>query len=111
MAYEQIQVQSEELHVSNEESLAQSSELHEPNRLLHDNETGFRTLAENSPDLITLFDRQNYCIYANPAAVKFYDIPAIAKFYGHSVDELIGKTNSKVQIDPEMVTLSEKLFL
>ncbi len=106
-AYEQIQVQSEKLHVLNEESLTQSREIHEPTLLLHDNETGFRTLAENSPDLITRFDRQNYCIYANPAAIRFYDIPAIAKFYGLSVDELISKTNFKVQIDPEMMTLSE----
>jgi PAS domain S-box-containing protein len=107
-AYEQIQVQSEELQISNEESLAQSSKLHESNRLLHDNETGFRTLAENSPDLIARFDRQNYCLYANPAAMKFYDLSAIAEFYGPSVDEFISKTNFKAQIDHEMVILSEK---
>jgi PAS domain S-box-containing protein len=40
--------------------------------------------------------------------MKFYDLPAIAEFYGLSVDELISKTNFKVQISHEMVILSEK---
>jgi PAS domain S-box-containing protein len=54
-AYKQIQIQAEELHLSNEKLY----------------KTGFRTLAENSPDLITRFDRQNFCLYANPAAMEF----------------------------------------
>jgi PAS domain S-box-containing protein len=58
-AYEKIQVQSEELNVSNEELRAQSDELQEYNRLLHNSEKGFRTLAENSPDLIARFDKEN----------------------------------------------------
>ncbi|MHB8101463.1 MAG: PAS domain S-box protein [Methanosarcina sp.] len=107
-ANEQIQIQSEELNVSNEELRAQSDELHEYNKLLHDSETGFRTLAENSPDLIARFDRQNHCLYSNPAVAKLYGIPLIAEFYGWSVSEFIDKTNSKLRIDPEVAKFSEK---
>jgi GAF domain-containing protein len=59
VAYQKVQEQSEELQVSNEELRVQSDELREANTLLHDNENKFRTLAENSPDLIARFDRQN----------------------------------------------------
>ena len=58
--------------MQNEELRAQSEELHEANELLHESENKFRTLAENSPDLIARFDRQNRCIYANPAIAELY---------------------------------------
>ena len=106
-ADEQIQTQSEELSVSNEYLRVQSDEHNEANALLHDSAIGFLTLAENSPDLITRFDRQDRCIYANPA-VKRSDIPLIAEFYAWSVNKFIDKTNSKVGINPEMMKLSEK---
>ena len=107
-AYEKIQTQSEELHVSNEELRVQQDELNEANVLLHDSVTGFRTLAENSPDLIARFDRQNHCLYANPAITLFYDIPLIATFYGLSAKEFASKNNLEVHIEPEMMKLSEK---
>src|SRR5665647_3198428 len=107
-AYEKIQVQSEELQVSNEELRTQSDELHEANTLLHASENKFRTLTENSPDLIARFDRQNRCLYANPAIMKFYATPAIVQFYGRSVEDLIGETNSGLRIDPEIAKFSEK---
>ena len=106
-AYEKVQVQSEELHVSNEELRVQSDELHEANTSLYYSENKFRTLAENSPDLIARFDRQSRCIYANPTIAKFYATPAIVQFYNRSVDELIGKTNSELGIDPELVKFWE----
>ena len=98
-AHEQVQAQSEELQVQNEELQAQSEELHESNEALRESENKFRTLAENSPDLIARFDRQNRCLYANPAN---------AKFYGHSLDKLIGKINPELERDPEMANFSEK---
>ena len=107
-AYEKIQVQSEELQVSNEELRTQSDELHEANTLLHASENKFRTLTENSPDLIARFDRKNRCLYANPAIMKFYATPAIVQFYGRSVEDLIGETNSGLRIDPEIAKFSEK---
>ena len=96
---EELQAQSEELQVQNEELQSQSEELHEAYELILESENKFRTLAENSPDLIARFDRQNRCLYANPA---------IAKFYNCSPDELIGKTNPELRMDPEMAKFSEK---
>ncbi len=84
---EELQAQSEELQVQNEELSVQQDELNEANALLLENVTGFRTLAENSPDLIARFDRQNHCLYANPAVMEFHDTP---------------------QINPELVKLTEK---
>ena len=107
-AYEKLQGQSEELQVSNEELRVQSDELVEANVSLHDSVIGFRTLADNSPDLIARFDRQNHCLYANPAITLFYDTPLVATFYGISAKEFAYKTGHEVQIDPEMIKLSEK---
>ena len=107
-AYEKLQGQSEELQVSNEELRVQSDELVEANVSLHDSVIGFRTLADNSPDLIARFDRQNHCLYANPAIKLFYDTPFVATFYGLSAKEFANKTGSEVQIDPEMMKLSKK---
>jgi PAS domain S-box-containing protein len=107
-AYEKLQIQSEELQVSNEELRVQSDELNEANSLLHDRVTGFRTLAENSPDLIARFDRQGRCLYTNPACEEFYDIPQLIQFYGLSINDLIKKPDYVIQIDPELMKLSEK---
>ncbi len=62
-------------------------------------ENEFRTLAENSPDVIARFDRQNRHIYANPAVVECY---------GRSPEELIGKTHSELGMDPEQVKFWEE---
>ncbi|MDQ1276443.1 MAG: hypothetical protein QG610_2021, partial [Euryarchaeota archaeon] len=72
--YEKIQKQSEELQVFNEELQVQSEELHEANEALQKSEKRFRTLAENSPDVITRFDRENRHMYANPAAAEAYNL-------------------------------------
>ncbi len=61
-------------------------------------ENKFRTLAENSPDIISRFDRQNRHIYVNPAA---------AEPYGRPPEEIIGKTHSELGMDPEKVKLWE----
>ena len=72
--YKKIQEQSEELQVFNEELQVQSEELHETNEALQKSEKRFRTLAENSPDVITRFDRQNRHIYINLAASEAYGL-------------------------------------
>ena len=64
-------------------------------------EERFRTLAENSPDVIARFDRQNRHLYANPAAT----LP-----YGHSQEEIIGKKNSELGMNPEQVKFWERHY-
>ena len=62
------------------------------------NENKFRTLAENCPDIIARFGRQKKHIYANPAAMEPY---------GCSPEEIVGKTNSELRMDPGNVNLWE----
>jgi PAS domain S-box len=115
-AYEEIRTQSKELQDANEQLQTQSEdlkvqsdELLEAYELLQDRENEVRTLSENSPDLIARFDRQNHCLYANPAFIRFYcRPPPIADFYGWSASECIDKIQVELQIDPELVKLSEK---
>src|SRR5665647_1509865 len=61
-------------------------------------ENEYRTLAENSPDIIARFDRQKRHIYTNPAA---------AEPYGHSPEKIVGKTNSELGMDSELVQFWE----
>jgi PAS domain S-box-containing protein len=64
-------------------------------------ENQFRTLAENSPDIIARYDRQKRHLYANPAATEPY---------GRCPKEIIGRTNSELGMDPELVSLWEKHY-
>jgi len=68
-------------------------------------ENEFRTLAENSPDLIARFDRQNRHLYINPVSVEIY---------GHPQEKVIGKTHSELGRDPEQIKFwkeqHEKVF-
>ena len=79
----------------------QSEELQETNQALQESEKRFRTLAENSPDMIIRFDRQNRHTYANPAA---------AKVYGLSQEEIVGKTYGELRRDPEQVRFLETYY-
>lgn len=98
---EELQAQSEELQVQYEELQIQSDELYKAYQSLHESENKFRTLTENSPDLITRFDRNNRHVYANSATLELY---------GRSQEEIIGKTNAELGIDPEMVKFWERYY-
>jgi len=87
--------------VQYEELQAQSEELHKAYESLHESENKFRTLTENSPDLIARFDRQNRHTYANSAAVELY---------GCSQEEIVGKTHTELGRDPELVKLWERHY-
>ena len=89
------------MQVFNEELQAQTEELRVTNEALIESEKRFRTLAENSPDIIARFDRQNRHTYVNPAA---------AKVYGLSQEEMIGKTYSELRRDPEQVRFLETYY-
>jgi len=69
-------------------------------------ENEFRTLAENSPDMIARFDREGRHIYANPA---------YSESYNRSPEEIIGKTLNDLGIGPQMVGFwgehYEKVFI
>jgi PAS domain S-box-containing protein len=88
----------EALRVAYEELQVQSEELKESNDALHKSEEHFRSLAENSPDIIMRFDIQNRHVYANPAA---------AEAYGLSQKEMIGKTHSELGRDSEHIKFWE----
>jgi len=62
-------------------------------------ENEFRTLTENSPDLIARFDRQNRHLYVNPVSVEIYD---------HPQEKVIGKTHSELGRDPEQIKFWEE---
>ncbi len=64
-------------------------------------ENKFRRLAENSPDLIARLDRQTRHLYANPAYLEIYDI---------SQEDLIGKTNNELGMDPEKVKFWDRHY-
>ena len=86
------------MQVFNEELQVQTEELHEANEALCESEKRYRTLAENSPDVIIRFDRQNRYMYANPAA---------SEAYGLSQEEIIGKTHGELGMNPELVKFLE----
>ena len=62
-------------------------------------ENNFRTLAENSPDVIVRFNREKYHVYANPAASRVYEL---------SQEEIIGKTHRELGMDPEKIKFCEE---
>lgn len=64
-----------------------TSELQEANTLLAQREREFRTLVENTPDVITRHDRQHHCLYINPACIQSLGMPP-EFFMGKTPSEL-----------------------
>ncbi|WP_410509125.1 PAS domain S-box protein [Methanosarcina hadiensis] len=66
---------------------------------LAEREERFRTLAENSPDMIARFDRQNRHLYVNPASAEIYGCPQ---------EKVVGKTHCELGRNPEQVKFWEE---
>jgi PAS domain S-box-containing protein len=66
---------------------------------LKKSEERYRTLAENSPDMVARFDRQYRQVYANPAAIEFSNILR---------DEVIAKTQGEPGVPTEKMKLWSK---
>jgi len=79
-----------------------SRELRESNRLLAEHERDFRALADNSPDVLTRFDRQLRHVFVNNA---------ITRITGRAPAELIGKTNRELDMPSPLVEQWEEAVL
>ncbi len=66
---------------------------------LRESEERFRTLAENSPDLIVRYDKENRHMYVNPAAEETYGLPG---------DEIVGRKHGELGAGPERVKFWEE---
>lgn len=77
------------------------AELHRREAQLHQREQEFRALVENSPDIITRFDRQFRHLYVNPA---------IERATGRKWEEFIGKTNADLNMPIDLVAQWEDLL-
>ncbi|MGJ3241078.1 MAG: PAS domain S-box protein [Anaerolineae bacterium] len=60
----------------------------------HQTEQQFRTLVENTPDLIYRYNLEGRCLYANPAVAKMWGLP---------LTEIIGKTNQEMGFSEEII--------
>ncbi len=63
---------------------------------LRESEEMFRTLADNSPDLISRFDMQLRHLYVNPAGLKTMGLP---------LDRVVGKTLEELKSPPDVAEL------
>lgn len=98
-------------------------ELQEANALLQQREREFRTLVENTPDVITRHDRQYRCLYINPASTQSLGMPPeffigktpselgypddLAHFWENSLENVF--TTGQMQIDEFNVTNGDEI--
>lgn len=68
-------------------------------KALIDREREFRSLAENSPDVIIRYDLEGRRLYINPMGIKLF---------GHASDDIIGKTPAEYSPIPAEVLFMEK---
>ncbi|MBD2337073.1 PAS domain-containing protein [Calothrix sp. FACHB-156] len=70
-----------------------TKQLRETNAILQKREREFRTLVENTPDIISRHDRQYRYVYVNPASTQQSGIP---------IETYLGKTQSELGYPQEM---------
>lgn len=68
---------------------------------LHKREQEYKTLVENTPDVIACFDRQCRHTYVNPI---------VEKEFGISPEKLLGKSHRELGQSPEMADWSESMI-
>jgi PAS domain S-box-containing protein len=93
-AKERLQEQTEELQ-------AQTEELRAANEALESREREYRTLAENSPEVIARFDRRLRHTYINACG---------ARVYGVSQGEVLGKTSADLGMPADKVAFWKEHF-
>ena len=70
-------------------------------KYLRESESRFRSLADNSPDIIQRFDTELQFIYVNPAGLQLYHMP---------LDAFIGRTVSEISTPANLTSLwNEKM--
>jgi|GEM_PF-2028172 len=87
-----LQKQAEQTLITARDELEQqvqerTKELRETNEMLQRREQEFRTLVENTPDVITRHDRQYRYLYINPASTKQSGIP-VKTYLGKAPSDL-----------------------
>ncbi|TFW09648.1 PAS domain S-box protein [Oxalobacteraceae bacterium OM1] len=75
-------------------AISDTTQLRHAEALLHQREREFKTLVENSPDIITRIDRRMRHLYANPA---------VAKLGGPEASAYLGKTKAELGLPPSVV--------
>lgn len=68
--------------------------LQESEQRLRKQEEEFRALVENLPDVVCRFDRNTWCVYANPAMEKATGLP---------YDQIIGRSCEQMGLSPDAV--------
>jgi PAS domain S-box-containing protein len=100
-AKDRLQEQTEELQVQAEELQAQTEELRITNEVLQRREREYRTLAENTPEVIARLDRKFRHTYINEYG---------ARVYGMSREKVFGKTNTELGMPADKVAFWEEHF-
>lgn len=99
---QQVATRTEELSINNMRLRKEIAERKRMEQSLRNREREFRTLAENSPDIIVRFDTECRRVYVNPAYEKKNGIPGSA---------LLGKTPTEfsVNVRPMAALYQEKI--
>ncbi|MFW5696296.1 MAG: PAS domain-containing protein [Phototrophicaceae bacterium] len=78
------------------------TERREMEERLRKSEESFRTLAENSPDIIQRFSVDGVHLYANTAYARLIGLP---------IEQIIGKTNAEIGISPQHADFFEETHM
>ncbi|HET6515588.1 MAG TPA: ATP-binding protein [Thermodesulfovibrionales bacterium] len=98
---ELVKERTEELITLNKELELELVERRRAEDALHRREQEFKALAENSPDMVSRFDKEMRFTYVNPALERAIDLPARA---------FVGRTGKEIGFPENLVSLWNKAF-